>query len=433
MLKEDLVIAMMGQDAKHFVRLNAIPLSRAGFKVIWLDGGSTDGTVELLKKEGKGVKVVIDKYEHSKKGANGIQRNKYLKILQEHFLGKWALVLDADEVVDPKELSMWWAKKDNKMPQLYDVHMEHFINSLQHVDNTVERHYVPRRLFRIDDKLFYPESEHCVLSWEEERKGSYVAEVGKMDSFTIYHFGYARGLMHLPDRVKEHLKKSEIHNQDFLQWWYRSHIFGTYPVRPFDVTKLPSIIKEHFLIPDIASEVYFEKRMGLEAKHYQDAIDWKDYFEKETCTEYLLLGCGAGQRVHTLKQIGESAIGVELDEWVVKNSPYNQDGSIKIGDITEPAFANEEFDVVVAYDVLEHLTHEQLDRALENIYNWSKKWLLVSVPTIGDPNLEADETHLIKEAMQWWQEKIEKAGFELEKVPEHWQFREQLILARKKQ
>ncbi|MEK6884726.1 MAG: hypothetical protein AABY22_34155, partial [Nanoarchaeota archaeon] len=75
-----------------------------------------------------------------------------------------------------------------------------------------------------------------------------------------------------------------------------------------------------------------------------------------------------------------------------------------------------------------------IDEVLKNIFNILKinGSVVFSIPFIGDPNLEADPTHIIKETKEWWINKIKNAGFDIIPTPEHFLFKEQMIIGAKK-
>ena len=81
-------------------------------------------------------------------------------------------------------------------------------------------------------------------------------------------------------------------------------------------------------------------------------------------------------------------------------------------------------------DILEHLTYDSLDEVLKNVCKASKNFIF-SIPFIGDPNLEADETHIIKEDKEWWVKKLSKY-FKVEEVPGNWLFKHQFLIGKRK-
>jgi SAM-dependent methyltransferase len=219
-----------------------------------------------------------------------------------------------------------------------------------------------------------------------------------------------------------------MHSKAYLDRWYRSHLFGTYPSSQFNPTDLPQIIKDFFLIPNLDDELYFQNR-GLEVKHFIDASHWKDYFK---CNNVLEIGCGLGHRVYALRSYGVNAYGFDINKWAIENNPYSNEWFLQ-KDITIPWEQSHTYDLLILYDVLEHIEEDKINIALLNCFNslLDKKHVLFSIPFLGDPNLEKDSTHKTKKSREWWIEQIQKAGFKIIEIPKHFLFNHQLIIAEK--
>jgi 2-polyprenyl-3-methyl-5-hydroxy-6-metoxy-1,4-benzoquinol methylase len=387
------------------------------------DGDRTKERInQSFTEEQKDRIFIYDKpYPHNEKGADGIQRNEYLKILKEKELGSWCLVLDSDEVVDkfPKNFKNKLELTEH-IKDCYSPKMRHLIHSLTHEDVTKPVHYVPCRLFKVTKDLIYPEREHTILSgWKSHIE---------YKDLVIWHLGSCRDVFFYLKKYKNNLKKSEAHSQDFLRKWYLAHIFDKYPKKEISPIELPQVIKEKFLLEDIEQEIYFQHRRRLEEKHLLDAYTWKDYFNPKSV---LMVGDGLGHRTFALNSIGINTKGTDISEYAVKTNPYNfKEDKLKVENVLE--LKEKGFDLVVAYDILEHIEYKDLSKALANLKEATNKHLLISVPMIGDPNLEADPTHKIKEERKWWEEQVIKAGFKLKSIPESFMFKHQLILGEKK-
>lgn len=235
-------------------------------EIIIIDGRSTDGTLELIDSfNDSRIKVIQKRYEHENIGANGKQRNEYLK----YATGDFILVLDADEIIDDYGFLLKEIMKDSKF-DVYNVKMVHFIENFSKVDATLAgspqfdptyKHYVMRRFFRNNKGFYYPETEHPILLGDMKRnektesfkqlselypaKANDSQHVGIIDNVTIYHLGYLKGQMDILKKYKNHLAKSNIHTKEFLEWWKNSRMFGFYPtklIKPEEITS--TIIKE---------------------------------------------------------------------------------------------------------------------------------------------------------------------------------------------
>lgn len=308
------------------------------------------------------------------------------------------------------------------MVRVWDVHIRHLIQDLAHEDSVVPHHRVPRRLFKIEDDLHYPLVEHPVL------QGNFT-EVGNCDVATIFHLAYIPNLWQLKKRYENHLAKSNMHTPEYLKDWYEAHLFGVYPRKHFNIEELPEIILNEFGIDK--EELYFRNRRNLDIKHFLDAIYLKEFLTEFENPRVMEFGCGMGMRVWCMNKVGLSAHGNELSEYAVKKS-FILD-KVKQGDITKgiSKFDDSKYSLTMAYDVLEHLSYEDLDKGIDTLMKNTEKYILVSVPVIGDPNLEADYTHLIKETKEWWVKQFTDKKLKQIEAPSHFLYKEQLMIFEK--
>ena len=406
----------MGQDCKDFLEPCLASVEGAD-NIVFCDGGSEPDFIDWLQRKTIVNDIIFRTFDQEDPDNNGKQRNFYLEYLNKNYPEHWCLCLDADEVVDNiQKLKDFCFKVDDTefANDLFNAQMRHSIGDFGHEDATLPQHFVPRRLFKIREELSYPLGEHVVLTSDTNKNHN------TCDTGVIWHLAYAP-LFHVRSRYRKNLKHSNAHSPEFLNRWYKSHLFGKYPVSEVNINDLPAcLLKAYDIEPD---EIYFRER-GLEVKHFIDAAYWRDHFGlfQERVLEW---GCGLGPRVVALKMVGVNAHGIEISKFAVDNKMYKD---IIQGDITVPAESKMKYRLVVAYDLLEHVPYEKLDVAIDNLIRTSNKYILVSVPTIGDPNLELDKTHIIKETKDWWRSKFLMKGLKELEVPPHFNYREQQMI-----
>jgi len=425
-----LVVVIMGQNCRKFIKMCYESIKDAD-AIMFCDGGSSDGTIEYLKKENfvwepadakEDTKtMVFQHYDQIQSEMNGRQRNFYLECVKKKYPGWWCLAIDADEVVDTngikklKEFINFIPEENNDI--LFSPKMRHLISDFAHEDTTQPVHFVPNRLFKIRNDLIYPEIEHPVLGHEG------AIRMQNLMLTTIWHMAYAPNMWDIKKRYECHIAKSDMHTPEYLKNWYFAHLFGEYPNKRFNPIELPDTILNEFGIDK--DELYFHNRKKMEVKHYQDAIDWKEFFNLKSA---VLFGCGFGQRVHALRLINVPALGIDISKYAVKNS---LSANAKQGNIINYNEPIGNFDLTVAYDILEHLKYEDLDKAIGTLYAFSDKYILISVPFIGSKDLDADPTHIIKESKDWWIQKFTEKGLKLIKTPEHFMWKEQVMIFEK--
>ena len=169
---------------------------------------------------------------------------------------------------------------------------------------------------------------------------------------------------------------------------------------------------------------------GLETKHFIMAKQWHNFFDDDDkMFEVLEFGCGRAPYGYAFDMIDEECyMGIELSKYAVDNSLLRHD--VLQGNVID-CYLETEVKLVIAFDLLEHLKYKDLDKAINNIINHSSKYILISVPVLGDPNLEADPTHIIKETKEWWIKQFTDKDLKLIKTPEHFLFKEQIMIFEK--
>lgn len=93
------------------------------------------------------------------------------------------------------------------------------------------------------------------------------------------------------------------------------------------------------------------------------------------------VGCGTGYLVSMLKKLGIDAYGIEISEYALSNVPKEIQPYVKKGDITKIPFDDNTFDLVVTFDVMEHIERSLLKKSLEETVRVSRKWIVHKIFT----------------------------------------------------
>ena len=139
------------------------------------------------------------------------------------------------------------------------------------------------------------------------------------------------------------------------------------------------------------------------------------YFGITADARILDFGCAKGYIVHGLRLLGYEAYGVDVSEYAIAEAPKEVNGFIK--QIEPFESLNSKFDWILCKDILEHLPYEKIDEQLQ-ILAGSTQHLMAMVP-LGDGSkfyieaYEKDPTHIIREDLQWWEDKFFKNGFNI--------------------
>lgn len=112
--------------------------------------------------------------------------------------------------------------------------------------------------------------------------------------------------------------------------------------------------------------------------NYYRALIIKMYLKPKKCLD---VGCGTGKLVYFLRKFGIEAYGVDVSKYAIEKADKTIKPYLKGGDITNISYNDNTFDLVVSFDVLEHLERPKLRKALDESIRVSKKWILHKIYT----------------------------------------------------
>lgn len=405
---EKLVVVLMGQDAQKFIGMSLESVKDAD-AIVYCDGGSKDDSIKIAQS--LNAVIIQNSYDQEDPSMNGKQRNFYLDYVKKNYPDYFCLAIDADEVVEDLSKIKEFIQDGEG---LYSVKMRHLVSDLAHEDSTVPNHFVLNRLFKVSDAKEYPLVEHPVLQPKDNMA------IGATNCTTIWHLAYCPNMFEIKKRYESHLAKSNMHTPEYLKSWYFAHLFGTYPKAQFNPVELPDVILNNFGIDK--DELYFKDR-GLEHKHWLMVDQWKHFFNPNSVTDF---GCGRGPYVYVWDKFDVTVKGIDISDWAINNSICERNNIGKLNIIESSAATKR--DLVTAIDLLEHISYDDLDSAINNLIESSNKNILLSIPFKGTHNCENDPTHIIKEDRDWWVEQFVSKGLKEVEVPEHFLFKEQLLI-----
>jgi uridylate kinase len=93
------------------------------------------------------------------------------------------------------------------------------------------------------------------------------------------------------------------------------------------------------------------------------------------------VGCGTGIMVKILRRLGVDAYGVEISDDALKLADKSIVPFLQKADILKLPFDKDEFDLVVTFDVLEHVDRIKINKAINETIRVSKKLILHKVYT----------------------------------------------------
>ena len=115
------------------------------------------------------------------------------------------------------------------------------------------------------------------------------------------------------------------------------------------------------------------------------------------------IGCGPGCLVGLLEEKGfRECYGVDISKDAIQTSPKNIQQRLSVGNSTSLNFKNDEFDLVICREVLEHLTIREIFNTVKEMARLSSKYIYVTTRFHQNPktifdfdtDFETDPTHI---------------------------------------
>lgn len=124
---------------------------------------------------------------------------------------------------------------------------------------------------------------------------------------------------------------------------------------------------------------YFLNKVYQEIINFFRALSIKIFLNPKNCLD---VGCGTGRLVYYLRKLGIEAYGVEISSAALQLVPKEIKPYVKYGDILNLPYPRNSFDLVLTFDVLEHLERAKLKKAVQETIRVSKKYVLHKIYTV---------------------------------------------------
>lgn len=155
--------------------------------------------------------------------------------------------------------------------------------------------------------------------------------------------------------------------------------------------------------------------------------------------DIIFIGDGLGVRTFPARAIGLNVLGTDISKHAVNNSYCKECMVLDDVSNTKLIEMGERAKVIVLYDICEHLSDEQLHKAMKNIIQISNNFVF-SVPVLGDvetgeqtdPNLMNDKTHLQFKTRREWIKFWESYGLKITEAPKDWAYHQQIFIGERK-
>lgn len=165
-------------------------------------------------------------------------------------------------------------------------------------------------------------------------------------------------------------------------------------------------------------------------KTKEESLFWKIYiyllslsfipnwFLDSSAKTFLDVGCGQGLPMKLIKLRHKNTYSVAIDlfepyiELCKKEKIYDK---YFLGDIRKLPFKNKSFDVVMSYQVIEHLNKKDAIKLISKMESLAKRMVIISTP-IGKTSYHADDNHLQFHKSFFFPEEFKKMGYKTIRV-----------------
>jgi len=119
---------------------------------------------------------------------------------------------------------------------------------------------------------------------------------------------------------------------------------------------------------------------------------WNQMFSPSNILD---VGCGRGQMIAYARDLGIEAVGFDFSEWAIGDEGrYGNTKKewVKYHDATEEwPYPDNNFDLVIALDIYEHIYEDDLKFVISEMYRVSRKWVFLQIATAGSGGLQGEK------------------------------------------
>lgn len=136
-------------------------------------------------------------------------------------------------------------------------------------------------------------------------------------------------------------------------------------------------------------------------------------------TRVLVCGCAKGFLVEAFTLRGIEAEGFDISLYALSLVPAEIMERIYYADVCDLGFIEDnEYDLVVIIDVLEHIAEEDVDKAVSELVRVCSKHIFTRQHLEWNARSRADKTHKTIKPAEWWINIFNKYGAQVVTVPD---------------
>jgi ubiquinone/menaquinone biosynthesis C-methylase UbiE len=158
---------------------------------------------------------------------------------------------------------------------------------------------------------------------------------------------------------------------------------------------------------------YYSERTRKSKNHMMKYIK---FLHKGPCMKLLDVGCGEGYYVRDAIEEGIDAYGIDIASHALENALDTVKNKISFGSITDIPFANDEFDSMTAFDVIEHIHPKDTLNAIAEIRRVLKPGgiIILTTPSSSFGDWVSDLTHINVRPPKFWKLILEEYDFKVQ-------------------
>lgn len=129
----------------------------------------------------------------------------------------------------------------------------------------------------------------------------------------------------------------------------------------------------------------------------------------------LVIGCSIGYQVWALKERGFNSFGIDISQFAIDNAMPEIKDRCSVADIRrQPQLPKQQYDNVIAFDVLEHIPFTDLRYTIMNCRDLTKEIFIARIPTVYNNDYfvydieKIKSEHMITQRVEWWDEQLTK-------------------------
>ncbi len=254
-LSPDISLCLIAKNEEHFLKKHLPIISNFVSEIIYVDTGSSDFSVEIASEYTD--KIFVRKWKHSFEDARNFAIKKASK--------KWILVLDADEIISPRDFPKIKHFLNNfpdvagfifyQRSYLNDPSTENFIvNKTDYPEGMQFKGYIDIpvvRLFKNTPQVKYTGAAHDLVEYSIEKENKINTKI------PIHHYGMVRGINKSIEKDKEYLKQLKKDLKKYPNLFKTHYTLGRLLYRMGKYNEAEERTKKAIEIRSNSSEAYF--------------------------------------------------------------------------------------------------------------------------------------------------------------------------------